>query len=138
LEAETISGTSDGRRIRVFFDEWDIEKSENIVVRLGEGLASGAFVAVIMSPEFFASDWTRFEWTDVVARDPANRGGRLLALRLRDLALDGTRRLALPAPSRSPRYPLVGWSTARNSYPHLLAGERDKHAPAFLKSSNFR
>jgi hypothetical protein len=98
LEAESIDGTPDGRRLRVFFDEWDIEKGENIVTRLGQGLASGAFVAVTMSPEFFASDWTRFEWTDVVARDPANKGGRLLPLRLRDLSLDGAQRLALPAP----------------------------------------
>lgn len=104
LEAESVDGTSDGRRIRVFFDEWDIEKGQNIVVRLGEGLASGAFVAVIMSPEFFASDWTRFEWTDVVARDPTNKGGRLLPLRLRDVSVDGTRRLALPAPFNAIRH----------------------------------
>lgn len=104
LEAETIDGTSLGRRIRVFLDEWDIEKGENIVARLGQELASGAFVAAVMSPEFFASDWTRFEWTDVVARDPTNRGGRLLALRLRDVSLDGSRRLVLPAPFNAMRY----------------------------------
>jgi len=34
LEAESIDGTLNGRRIRVFFDEWDIEKGENIVTRL--------------------------------------------------------------------------------------------------------
>lgn len=104
LEAESIDGTSDGRRIRVFFDEWDIERGENIVIRLGHGLTSGAFVAVVMSPEFFSSDWTSFEWTDVVARDPANKGGRLLPLRLRDLSIDGTRRLALPAPFNAIRH----------------------------------
>lgn len=104
LEAESIDGTPTGRHIRVFFDEWDIEKGENIVARLGQGLASGAFVAVVMSPEFFDSDWTRFEWTDAVARDPANKGGRLLPLRLRDLAMDGTRRLALPAPFNALRH----------------------------------
>jgi len=104
LEAESIDGTPDGRRIRVFFDEWDIERGENIVARLGQELASGAFVAVVMSPEFFASDWTRFEWTDVVARDPANKGGRLLPLRRRDLSRDGARRLALPAPFNALRH----------------------------------
>lgn len=104
MEAESIDGTTEGRRIRVFFDEWDIEKGENIVARLGQELASGAFVAVVMSPEFFASDWTRFEWTDVVARDPANRGGRLLPIRLRDVSVDGTRRLTLPAPFNALRH----------------------------------
>lgn len=104
LEAESIDGSPEGRQIRVFFDEWDIEKGENIVARLSHELASGAFVAVVMSPEFFASDWTRFEWTDVVSRDPVNKGGRLLPLRLRDLTLDGTRRLILPAPFNALRY----------------------------------
>lgn len=104
LEAESIDGSPEGRRIRVFFDEWDIEKGENIVARLSQELASGAFVAVVMSPEFFASEWTRFEWTDVVARDPANKGGRLLPLRRRDLSLDGTRRLTLPAPFNALRH----------------------------------
>lgn len=104
LEAESIDGVPTGRRIRVFFDEWDIEKGENIVARLGEALASGAFVATVMSPEFFASDWTRFEWTDVVARDPANRGGRLLPLRRRDVSVDGQKRLELPAPFNALRH----------------------------------
>jgi hypothetical protein len=104
LEAETIDATKEGRRIRVFFDEWDIEKGENIVSRLGEELASGAFVAAVMSPEFFGSDWTRFEWTDIVARDPANNSGRLLPLRLRDVSFDGAVRLTLRAPFNALRH----------------------------------
>lgn len=104
LEAESIDGTVSGRRIRVFLDEWDIEKGENIVSRLGKELSSGAFVAVVMSPEFFDSDWTRLEWTDVVARDPVNRVGRLLPLRRRDLSLDGSRRITFPAPFNALSY----------------------------------
>ncbi len=98
LEAESIDGTATGRPIRVFLDVWDIEKGENIVSRLGEELGSGAYVAVVMSPEFFASDWTRLEWTDVVSRDPTNKTGRLLPIRLRDSSLDGSQRVAFPAP----------------------------------------
>lgn len=104
LEAESIDGDESGRRIRVFLDEWDIEKGENIVSRLGTELASGAYVAVVMSPEFFDSEWTRLEWTDVVARDPVNRGGRLLPLRRRDLSLDGKRRISFPAPFNALSY----------------------------------
>jgi hypothetical protein len=104
LEAESIDGMEHGRRIRVFLDEWDIEKGENIVSRLGDELASGAFVAVVMSPEFFASDWTRFEWTDVVARDPANKGGQLLPVRRRDSSHDGKQRLKLPPPFNALNY----------------------------------
>lgn len=98
LEAESIDGSEAGQKIRVFLDEWDIEKGENIVTRLAGALASGALVAAVMSPEFFDSGWTQFEWTDVVARDPANKGGLLLPIRLRDVSLDGSRRIAIPAP----------------------------------------
>lgn len=104
LEAETIDGTLTGRRIRVFLDEWDIEGGENIVVRLGEELASGTFVAVVMSPEFFESSWTAFEWTDVVARDPANKAGKILPLRRRDVSLDGACRVKFPAPFNALSY----------------------------------
>jgi len=98
LEAESIDATENGRRIRVFLDVWDIEKGENFVARLGSELATGAFVAAVMSPEFFGSDWTAFEWTDIVARDPANISGRLLPIRLRDISKDGRTTIRFPAP----------------------------------------
>lgn len=104
LEAESIDGTPTGRRIRVFLDDWDILGGENLVLRLGKELASGAFVAVTMSLEFFESNWTAFEWTDIVARDPANRAGKLLPLRRRDLSLDGKRRVQFPAPFNALSY----------------------------------
>ena len=30
IESETFDGTSSGRAIRVFFDEWDIDVGENV------------------------------------------------------------------------------------------------------------
>src|SRR5260370_2165441 len=104
LEAESIDATQAGRRIRVFLDAWDMHGGESIVLRLGKELASGAFIAVVMSPEFFDSGWTQFEWTDVVARDPTNQGGKLLPLRRRDISLDGARRIVLPAPFNALSY----------------------------------
>lgn len=104
LEAESIDGTEEGRRIRVFLDVWDVEKGENIVLRLGQELVSGSFVAAVMSPEFFGSNWTRFEWTDIVARDPVNTRGRLLPLRLRDISLDGATRISFPPPFNALRH----------------------------------
>jgi hypothetical protein len=130
LEAESIDGSETGRRIHVFFDEWDIETGENIVRRLGQELASGAFVAVAMSPEFFASDWTALEWTDVVARDPANKSSRLIPLRLRDVSLDGDQRLVLPSPFNALKY-LDFRSTAQfeRVFQELLRRIRDQPLP---------
>src|SRR3984957_17614202 len=104
LEAESIDATEDGRRIRVFLDAWDIEKGENIVARLGTELATGAFVAAVMSPEFFGSDWTKLEWTDIVARDPTNASGKLLPLQVRDASLAAKTRVAFPAPFNALRH----------------------------------
>ena len=39
LEQEGIEDRDDSRRIKVFFDEWDINYGANIVNRLNEGLA---------------------------------------------------------------------------------------------------
>lgn len=101
LEAETIDGNRDSRKIKVFFDQWDIEGGENVVKRLGAALDGSRFVAVVMSPEFFNSEWTALEWTDVVAGDPAGRNRKLLPILLRDVSLDGNLRINLPAPFKA-------------------------------------
>src|ERR1051325_10051755 len=98
LEAETIDGSKESRKIKVFFDKWDIEGGENVVKKLGGALDSSRFVAVVMSPEFFSSEWTSMEWTDVVASDPAGRNGKFIPILLRDISLDGKGRINFPAP----------------------------------------
>jgi hypothetical protein len=101
LEAESIDAMRSGRKIRVFFDKWDIEGGENVLKKLGVALNKSKFVAVIMSPEFFESGWTEFEWTDVVARDPSGRLGHLIPVYLREASLDKTDRIGFPAPFKS-------------------------------------
>lgn len=101
LEAETIDGNRDSRKIKVFLDKWDIEGGENVVKKLGHALNGSRFVAVVMSPEFFRSDWTALEWTDVVAGDPAGRNGKLIPILLRDVSLDGKERIIFPAPFKA-------------------------------------
>ena len=55
LEQEGIEDRSDSRRIKVFFDEWDIDYGENIVNRLNEGLRQSRYLVAILSPEFLES-----------------------------------------------------------------------------------
>jgi hypothetical protein len=52
LESETIDGLPTSRRLKVFFDEWDIDSGENLIKRMNEGLQSSRFVAVVLSPKF--------------------------------------------------------------------------------------
>lgn len=47
LGSETIDVSPTGRRLRVFFDEWDIDVGVNIVLPLGEALRDSRFVAVL-------------------------------------------------------------------------------------------
>lgn len=116
IESETFEGTPDGRRLRVFFDEWDIAPGGNVVKRLNDGLARARYVAVVISPDMVTADWPTFEWTHVVADDPTNRRGRLLPLFARDGTERGGKRIDLPAPFR-----VLSWIDFR-------------HAPSFKSS----
>jgi hypothetical protein len=104
IEQQTIDGLPGSRTLKVFFDEWDIDIGENIIVRLNEGLKNSRFVACVLSPEFMASDWTTFEWTHVVAGDPTNKQKRIIPLLRRDVALNGVDQIDLCAPFKGSNY----------------------------------
>lgn len=104
IELETIDGTLTSRRLSIFFDEWDIDYGENIVNRMNAGLVGARYVVTIMSPEFFKSGWTNFEWTDVVAEDAWGARKRLIPILLRDVSKDGSERIVFPAPFKALRY----------------------------------
>lgn len=104
LESETIDGGADTRRLRVFFDEWDIDVGENIIVRINEGLKKARYLVCILSPEFMKAPWATFEWTHLVASDPINAKKRLIPLLLRDASKDGSEAIDLCAPFRSGNY----------------------------------
>lgn len=104
IEAETIDGLPSSRKLSVFFAEWDIDFGENIISRINAALPRARFFAPVMSPEFFKSGWTSFEWTDVVAEDPASLKKKLVPLLLRNVSLDDEERLVLPAPFKTLRH----------------------------------
>ncbi len=60
IESETLDGTPNTRKLKVFLDEWDMEVGDDIVGKMNEGLKFSRFFAVVMSPEFFGSGWTRW------------------------------------------------------------------------------
>jgi TIR domain len=98
IERETLDGLPDGPKLTAFFAAWDIEFGQNILNRINDGLRQARFFALVMSPEFFSSDWTNLEWTDQVALDPRNATGRILPLFRRDVSVDEKERIAIPAP----------------------------------------
>jgi hypothetical protein len=127
VESETFDGTSDGRRLRVFFDKWDIDKGENILLKLNEGLSKARYVAVVLSPEMLQAPWPAFEWTHVVSDDPTNRRGRLIPIYLKDYSETLKTRAEFPAPFKA-----LNWidfrrkSEFKQSFLQLVAKLRDQ------------
>jgi len=104
IECETLDGTPTSRKLRVFLDEWDMDVGDNLINKMNEGLKVSRFFAVVMSPEFFGSGWTNFEWTHVVSQDPTNTTRRIIPIFLREASLDRKRRLEFPAPFNVLKY----------------------------------
>ena len=104
IESETLDGTPASRRLSVFLDEWDMDIGDNLINKMNEGLKISQFFAVVMSPEFFGSGWTNFEWTHVVSQDPMNAQRRIIPIFLREVSLDGKRRIEFPAPFNVLKY----------------------------------
>jgi len=98
IESETFDGTATGRKLRVFFDEWDIDIGQNFIVRLNEGLKKSRYVAVVLSPEMLQAPWPTFEWTHIVAGDPVNAQGRIIPLFARVYSEKLKKRAEFPAP----------------------------------------
>jgi hypothetical protein len=98
IESETFDGTATGRKLKVFFDEWDIDVGQNFIVRLNEGLKKSRYVAVVLSPEMLEAPWPTFEWTHIVAGDPANAQGRIIPLFAREYSEKLKKRSEFPAP----------------------------------------
>ncbi len=98
IESETFDGTATGRKLRVFFDEWDIHIGQNFILRLNEGLRKARYVAVVLSPELLEAPWPTFEWTHIIAGDPINTQGRIIPLFLSDYSESLQKRADFPAP----------------------------------------
>lgn len=104
IESETIDGEESSRRLKVWFDEWDIDSGENIISHINKGLKESQFVATILSPEYLSKPFPELEWTHMVARDPTNRSRRLIPILRRSKSLDGNERIDLPAPFLTLKY----------------------------------
>ncbi|WP_413431140.1 toll/interleukin-1 receptor domain-containing protein [Crateriforma spongiae] len=101
IESETFDGLPSGRSLRVFFDEWDINVGENVVLRLSQALTASRYVAVVISPEMLEAPWPSLEWTHIVSDDPTNRKGRIIPVFLKDYSAKLEIHAELPAPFKA-------------------------------------
>ena len=68
------------RKLKVFFDEWDIKPGSNIVTELDKALSKSRFVGVVLSPEMLQAEWPTMEWTIAVHEDPSGRQGKVIPI----------------------------------------------------------
>src|SRR3974390_1102785 len=80
---ELASSLESGGEIHVWLDERGIAPGQNIVSRIGEGLAAD-FILLILSPDSVASAWVKEEWTDAFWEQTNNRQTKLLGVLYRD------------------------------------------------------
>lgn len=85
IENETL----DDRKLKVFFDEWDIKPGDNIVLELDKALSKSRFVGVVLSPEMLKADWPTMEWTIAVSTDPSGRKGKIIPIWLGNCDIPG-------------------------------------------------
>jgi hypothetical protein len=67
--------------------EVDIEKNENFVAKIEQGLTECDVALVVWSPDAAKSEWTKEEWTSVLARQVAEQRIRLGIVLLRECPL---------------------------------------------------
>lgn len=94
----------DGRKLRVFFDEWDIAPGENILERIEEGLRRARFVAVAISPAMSRAAWPALEWQTQVYEDPNGKRARVIPLIVTKFDLATLEPVDIPLPLRILRY----------------------------------
>lgn len=111
-----------GRKLRVFFDEWDIAPGENILDRIEDGLRHARFVAVVISPAMTRASWPTLEWQTQVYEDPNGKRARVIPLVVKKFDDATMEPVDIPLPLRILRY-LDFSSTDRfpQSYDLLLA-----------------
>jgi hypothetical protein len=95
--AERVEGEEwQGRRLKVFFDKWDIGPGDNVILKLDDALAGCRFLGIAMSPEMLTSEWCKAEYSSLLVQDPTNRRGRILPMRVRDTHSQTGERLRVP------------------------------------------
>src|SRR5262245_13375118 len=84
---QTLAHELEAEGIEPWLCEVDIERGDNFVAKIEEGLREADLTLLFWSPEAALSDWTRLEWTSVTAREISESRTRLGLVLLRDCAM---------------------------------------------------
>lgn len=73
------------RGLRVWFDEFELTVGDSLRRNIDNGLAKSRYAVVVLSPAFFAKEWTKKELDALVARYRAQCSLRHLSRQFRYL-----------------------------------------------------
>lgn len=73
----------EGRKLKVFLDEWDIRPSENIPLKISTALDNSRHMIIVLSPEMVMAPWPNAEWTSFYMNDPGSRRGTMIPIMYR-------------------------------------------------------
>jgi hypothetical protein len=68
---------------------WDFKAGSNFVLEMDGALRRADGVIAVLSPNYFESAFTPSEWSAMFAHDPRGRAGRLIPVRVDDVAVTG-------------------------------------------------
>lgn len=79
--AESIENEDyNDRKLKVFYDDWDIIPGENNVLKIEYAMKKSRFVGVILSENSINAEWPNMEWTMAVYNDPSGRRGFVIPM----------------------------------------------------------
>ena len=110
------------RKLKVFFDEWDMRPGENIVSKISESMAKSRFVGVVLSKSALSAEWPVMELSMAVCMDPSGRKGTVVPMWLG--------KCQVPAPLRIRNF--LDFSDEHKyarAYPRLIALLKDEAPP---------
>ena len=81
---QRLAAALDGADFTPWLCEVDIDRGENFVARINDGLAQSDLALLVWSPDAAKSAWTEQEWTSLLAQQVEEHKIRLAIIRLRD------------------------------------------------------
>jgi tetratricopeptide (TPR) repeat protein len=86
--AEWVADSLEEAGYTTILQAWDFRPGENFIQRMDQALANADRVVAVLSPAYFASEYTRDEWVAALVRGSGERD-RLLPVRIAPVQLPG-------------------------------------------------
>lgn len=82
--ARTLARDLEERGYRVWLDDWNLVPGDSFADVISEAIKSSKYLIAVMSPDYFASDWTAQEWQAALIREIEDAKVKVLPLMYRD------------------------------------------------------